>query len=137
MNELDRAGSLRFWSELRRASVLQSEAPVWRISTAPTAAPRVVAAISAYMDCRAFYDWSGGLVWAEVLPTLDAGAADVRRVIATHGGHATLMRAEPHVRAAVEVFQPLEAGLEKLTRRLKAAFDPAGILNPARMYPGI
>jgi glycolate oxidase FAD binding subunit len=97
----------------------------------------VVAALSAYMDCRAFYDWSGGLVWAEVLPTTDAGAADVRRVIATHGGHATLVRAEPHVRAAVEVFQPLEAGLEKLSRRLKASFDPAGILNPGRMYPGL
>jgi len=94
----------------------------------------VVAAISAYMQCRAFYDWSGGLVWAEVLPTTDAGAADVRRVIATHGGHATLIRAEPQVRAAVEVFQPLEAGVERLSRKLKASFDPAGILNPGRMY---
>jgi glycolate oxidase FAD binding subunit len=138
IHELDRPSSLSFWGELRRLSVLQgSDAPVWRISTAPTAAPKVVAAISSYMECRAFYDWSGGLVWAEVLPTLDAGAADVRRVIATHGGHATLIRAEPHVRAAVEVFQPLEAGLDRLSRRLKAAFDPAGILNPGRMYPGI
>ena len=51
-------------------------------------------------------------------------------------GHATLIRAEPDVRAAVEVFQPLEPGLEKLSRRLKAAFDPAGILNPGRMYAG-
>ena len=99
--------------------------------------PKVVAAISAYMECRAFYDWSGGLVWAEVLPTTDAGAADVRRVIATHGGHATLIRAEPQVRAAVEVFQPLEAGLEQLSRKLKAAFDPAGILNPGRMYANL
>jgi glycolate oxidase FAD binding subunit len=115
--------------------VLQgSDAPVWRISTAPSAGPKVVAAISAYMDCKAFYDWSGGLVWAEVLPTTDAGAADVRRVIATHGGHATLIRAEPQIRAAVEVFQPLETGLEKLSRKLKSAFDPAGILNPGRMY---
>jgi len=138
IHELDRPSSLSFWGELRRLSVLQgSDAPVWRISTTPTAAPKVVAAVSAYMECRAFYDWSGGLVWAEVLPALDAGAADVRRVIATHGGHATLIRAEPHVRAAVEVFQPLEAGLDKLSRRLKAAFDPAGILNPGRMYPGV
>jgi glycolate oxidase FAD binding subunit len=138
MHELDRQDSLLFWGELRRLSVLQgSEAPVWRISTTPTAGPKVVAAISAYMECRAFYDWSGGLIWAEVLPTLDAGAADVRRVIATHGGHATLIRAEPHVRAAVEVFQPLEAGLDRLSRRLKATFDPAGILNPGRMYPGV
>jgi glycolate oxidase FAD binding subunit len=40
------------------------------------------------------------------------------------------------VRHGVEVFQPLESGLEKLSRRLKTAFDPAGILNPGRMYPG-
>jgi glycolate dehydrogenase FAD-binding subunit len=136
MHELDRQNSLEFWGELRRLSVLQkSRAPIWRISTSPTAGPKVVAAISAYMECHAFYDWSGGLVWAEVLSTTDAGTADVRRVIATHGGHATLMRAEPEVRAGVEVFQPLEAGPERLSRRVKAAFDPAGILNPGRMYP--
>ena len=137
IHDLDRQNSLLLWGELRRLSVLQrSRSPVWRISTAPAAGHKVVAAISAYMECHAYYDWSGGLVWAEVLSTTDAGAADVRRVIAAHGGHATLIRAEPEVRAGVEVFQPLEAGPEKLSRRLKAAFDPAGILNPGRMYPG-
>jgi glycolate oxidase FAD binding subunit len=136
IEELDRDNSLMFWGELRRLSILQgSTAPIWRISTSPTAGPKVVAAISAYMECHAFYDWSGGLIWAEVLSTTDAGAADVRRVIAAHGGHATLIRAEPEVRAAVEVFQPLEAGVEKLSLKVKAAFDPAGILNPGRMYP--
>jgi glycolate oxidase FAD binding subunit len=136
--DLERGASLQFWSELRRLSVLRgSGAPVWRISTAPTAGPKVVMALSSYMECRAFYNWSGGLVWAEVPPTTDAGAADVRRVIASFGGHATLTRAEPNVRAAVEVFQPLEAGLDRLSRRLKAAFDPAGILNPGRMYAGM
>jgi glycolate oxidase FAD binding subunit len=135
IHDLDEQNSQAFWGELRQLSVLQgSDAPVWRISTSPGAGSTVVAAISAYMECHAFFDWSGGLVWAEVLPTTDAGAADIRRVIATHGGHATLIRAEPQVRAAVEVFQPLEAGLEKLSRKLKAAFDPAGILNPGRMY---
>ncbi|HZT48668.1 MAG TPA: glycolate oxidase subunit GlcE [Hyphomicrobiaceae bacterium] len=135
IHELDDTNSHAFWGELRQLSVLQgSDAHLWRISTSPSAGPKVVAAISAYMEARAFYDWSGGLVWAEVLPTTDAGAADIRRVIATYGGHATLIRAEPQVRAAVEVFQPLEAGLERLSRKLKAAFDPAGILNPGRMY---
>src|SRR6185436_7935595 len=136
--DLERGASQQLWSELRLLSVLRGgDGPIWRISTAPTAGPKVVAAISSFMDCRAFYDWSGGLVWAEVLPTTDAGAADVRRVIAAHGGHATLIRAEPNVRAAVDVFQPLEAGLDRLSRRLKAAFDPAGILNPGRMYAGV
>ncbi len=138
IHDLDRDNSLTFWGELRQLSPLQgSTAPLWRISTAPSVGPKVVAAISAYMEAHAFYDWSGGLVWVEVLPTTDAGAADIRRVIATHGGHATLIRAEPQVRSSVEVFQPLEAGLQKLTRKLKAAFDPAGILNPGRMYANL
>jgi glycolate oxidase FAD binding subunit len=136
--ELERQASAQFWGELRRLSVLRpSDAPVWRISTQPTAGPKVVAALSSYTKAHAFYDWSGGLVWAEVLPTTDAGAADVRRVIASFGGHATLIRAEPQVRAAVDVFQPLEVGLDRLSRRLKVAFDPAGILNPGRMYAGM
>jgi glycolate oxidase FAD binding subunit len=138
ISDLDRDGSLAFWGELRRLSVLPlTDAQVWRVSTAPTAGPAVVKALSSYMDCRAFYDWSGGLIWLEVAAASDAGAADIRRVIAQHGGHATLIRAAPDVRASVDVFQPLEAGVERISRRLKTAFDPAGILNPGRMYAGV
>ena len=135
IHDLDRDNSLAFWQELRGlAPLARSEAPLWRISTAPSSGPSVVAAIARYMECNAFYDWAGGLIWLEILPTTDAGAADIRRVIATHGGHATLIRAGAEVRAAVDVFQPLEVGVEAISRRLKAAFDPAGILNPGRMY---
>lgn len=138
VHELDHASSLAFWDELRQLSVLQrSDAPVWRISTAPCAGPKVVAAISRYMPCGAFYDWSGGLIWVEVLPAADAGAADVRRVVAAHGGHATLIRAEPSVRAAVDVFQPLEPRLSHISRGIKSVMDPGGILNPGRMYADV
>jgi glycolate oxidase FAD binding subunit len=131
---LDHGNSLLFWEELRRLSVFgQSTGQVWRISTAPDRGPKVVAAVTRYMPCRAYYDWSGGLIWLEVTPTSDAGAADIRRVVASHSGHATLIRADASVRAAVDVFQPLEPGIMKLTQRLKATFDPAGILNPGRM----
>ncbi len=135
MIELDHQSSVAFWEELRQLSVLQgTTAPIWRISTAPKQGPKVIAGITRFMECRAFYDWSGGLVWAEVLPTADAGASDIRRVIASNGGHATLIRAEPAIRAAVDVFQPLEPGLADISRKLKGIFDPAGILNPGRMY---
>lgn len=134
IHELDDDGSRAFWGELRELSVLQgSTAPLWRISTTPRAGPAVVAAITRYMDCRAYYDWSGGLVWAEVLDTADAGSADIRRVIAAHGGHATLVRAAPAVRAAIDVFQPLEPGLAEITRGIKAVFDPQDVLNRGRL----
>jgi glycolate oxidase FAD binding subunit len=134
VHDLDNDNSVAFWEELRNLAFFsQSAAQVWRISTAPSRGPKVVEAINSYMACNVFYDWSGGLVWAEVTPTADAGAADVRRVVATHGGHATLVRAEPAVRAAIDVFQPLEPGVLKLAAKLKQVFDPAGILNPGRM----
>ena len=135
VHHLGNDSSLAFWDELRHLSVLQgTTAPLWRISTSPQAGPKVVAAITGFMTCHAWYDWAGGLVWAEVLPTSDAGAADIRRVIATHGGHATLIRAEPAVRATIDVFQPLEPGLGRISAKLKSVFDPAGILNRGRMH---
>lgn len=135
VRQLDDGPSLAFWGELRQLSVLHGGTrPLWRISTTPTAGPKVATAIGRYMAVDAFYDWSGGLIWLEVPDSADAGATDIRRVIAQHGGHATLIRADVGVRAAVDVFQPLDPGVERLTRGLKAAFDPAGILNPGRMY---
>ncbi|MFX9035033.1 hypothetical protein ABTN36_18715, partial [Acinetobacter baumannii] len=82
-------------------SLLQdSTAPLWRISTTPTLGAKLVAAIGNYMKCHAYYDWSGGLIWVEVPSTSDAGVADIRRVVAMHGGHATLIRAPEDVRAS-------------------------------------
>jgi glycolate oxidase FAD binding subunit len=136
--ELDHRDTLEFWGELRRLSVMPNrQTLLWRISTKPTTAPKLVAAIKRYMPAEAFYDWAGGLIWLEVPATADAGTAEIRRVAAIHGGHATLIRAEPSVRASVEVFQPLSPALERLTRQLKLAFDPAGILNPGRMYANV
>ena len=82
------------------------------------------------------YDWSGGLIWLEVTDSGDAGADDIRRVVATLGGHATLIRAEPNVRKIVDVFPPLEAAVQRLSDGVKKAFDPLNILNPGRMYAG-
>ncbi len=136
MHDLDNDHSHRLLGRNPRARVFSAQFDQRRSGASRPrrrSGPKVVAAIQRYMDCRAFYDWSGGLVWLETPPTADAGAADIRRVVATHGGHATLIRAEAGVRAAVDVFQPQEPGALRLMRQLKAAFDPAGILNPGRM----
>ena len=133
--ELELESSLEFWSEVRRFSFFPPNGThLWRISTTPSLGASLVAAVRRHMHVEAFYDWSGGLIWMEVPESADAGATDIRRVIAQYGGHATLIRADVGVRAAVEVFQPLEPGIDRLSRKLKASFDPAGILNPGRMH---
>ncbi len=135
MHIVDTAGSIAFWQETRMLTSMQgSTHPLWRISTSPKLGPAVVSAMARYMQVEAVYDWSGGLIWVEVPSSADAGATDIRRVIALHGGHATLIRGDAAVRSAIEVFHPLDPGVERLTRRLKSTFDPAGVLNPGRMY---
>jgi glycolate oxidase FAD binding subunit len=132
---IEQAESQALWAELRRLSVVTySDSLLWRISTAPKTGPKIVAQIRRQMPAEAFYDWSGGLIWLETPVSADAGAADIRRAMAVHGGYATLVRAAPEIRAAVEVFHPLSPGVERLTRGLKAVFDPDGLLNPGRMY---
>ena len=111
--------------------------PIWRVSVRPGYGPRVAAAARAAFPARILYDWGGGLVGIAGGAGKDAGAAVVRGAVAAVGGHATLVRAADDVRLAVDVFEPLDAPLMALTRKLKATFDPAGILNPGRMYAGI
>ncbi|MGA7546158.1 MAG: glycolate oxidase subunit GlcE [Methyloceanibacter sp.] len=136
--ELDTERSRRFWSEVKSLKMFQgSERPLWRISIAPSRAAKLVGIIARTLDIRTVYDWSGGLVWLETELTSDAGAVEIRRTLAEFGGHATLIRAEPGTRASLDVFQPLDPPLMALSAKLKAAFDPVGILNPGRMYPGI
>ncbi len=134
--ELDPEETFGLWSEFRTLSVMpfSTYTSLWRISTLPTKAPEIVAAIQKFMHAVAFYDWSGALVWLEVPAAADAGAADVRRAVAVRGGHATLIRAEPEIRSTVDVFEPLKPEIERLTRGIKSAFDPNGLLNRGRMY---
>jgi glycolate oxidase FAD binding subunit len=48
-----------------------------------------------------------------------------------------LVRAGEETRRQVPVFEPQAPALAALTRRVKASFDPKGILNPGRMYAGL
>lgn len=138
ISELDDARSETFWRDIRSLAFLKgSDSQIWRLSVPPDRGAKVVAAITAHMDCQAAYDWSGGLIWLAAAPSKDAGVTEIRRAVAMSGGHATLLRAEPAVRAAIDVFQPLEATAAMLSSRIKTAFDPDGILNPGRMYPGV
>jgi glycolate oxidase FAD binding subunit len=124
------------WQAVRDATLLLDyrDRAIWRISTAPTRGPDLAGQIAQVLDARWFYDWGGGLIWLATPPEGDAGASVIRAATQTFGGHATLIRAPSDVRANVAVFQPQADPVMRITRGIKASFDPAGILNPGRMY---
>ena len=41
------------------------------------------------------------------------------------------------MRVAVDVFTPEPAALAALTKRVRAGFDPRGVLNAGRMWAGV
>ena len=131
--------SRSMWRTIRDVRPLaeRSYQPVWRISTAPTRGAALAQTIVAATGGTYFFDWAGGLIWIAIPGSRDAGAAVVRRSVAEAGGHATLIRAPAAIRAAVNVFEPQDAGVAALTKRVKDSFDPKGILNPGRMWAGV
>jgi glycolate oxidase FAD binding subunit len=142
MSALDGAASRTLWRAIRdvlpfAASAANPDPPVWRISTAPLNGPDVAAYIARQAEAEFFFDWAGGLIWVQLPPTGDGGAALVRSAVAAHGGHATLIRAAGAVRASAAVFQPLDPVTATISKRIKESYDPKGVLNPGRMYPGV
>jgi len=133
--ELDTERSKAFWGEVRTLKMFQDMPnPLWRVSTKPSVAAKVINNLARKIDIKAAYDWSGGLIWVETPALTDGAAVDLRRTLAEFGGHATLIRAEAATRAGMDMFEPLDPPLAALSAKLKHAFDPLGILNPGRMY---
>ena len=120
------------------ASRTSADQPLWRVSTAPARGAELARIVAGATDATWLYDWAGGLLWISVADAGgDAGAAAVRGAVAVCGGHATLVRAPAALRAAVEPFEPLDAGLAALTKRVKEGFDPKGVFNTGRMWAGV
>jgi len=142
IEELHSANSRAFWAELRDATPFARDRSlaVWRLSLPPASGPGFTARVQGPLGAQYWYDWGGGLVWLG-LPLAgdagaDAGAAILRQALAPSGGHATLMRAPDPLRAAVAPFEPESPGVKRLSARIKASFDPRGVLNPGRMVAG-
>jgi glycolate oxidase FAD binding subunit len=123
----DRGGA--FWRSVREQTqpfFLAAANPgstLWRLSVKSTAP-------YTDLDGDQLIEWGGALRWLHA--TQRTNVARVREWASGHGGHATLYRAADK---SAGVFQPLSDPLHALHRRLKAAFDPAGVLNPGRLYP--
>jgi glycolate oxidase FAD binding subunit len=114
-----------FWRELneQRRQFFAGETPLWRLSLPPATPPMA-------LPGKWLIDWGGAQRWLMA----DVPAADVRRAATDAGGQATLFRGGDR---AGEVFPPLPPALAALHRRVKQSFDPAGILNPGRLYPDL
>ena len=119
--EADPEGA-RYWEELRehRSAFFAGEAPLWRISVPQTTPPL-------FEGHAQVVDWGGGIRWLR-------GPHDsfsIRSEAERRSGHATLFRGGER---SAGIFHPLQPAIARIHRRLKAAFDPAGILNPGRLY---
>jgi glycolate oxidase FAD binding subunit len=136
---LDEKNSHALWRSVRQVKPFAGDAaharPLWRISTAPSQGHAIAAAITP--AAQMFYDWAGGLLWVAMPFADEPDAGSIRAAVRSVGGHATLVRAPAALRASVEVFEPQEAALRALSKRVKEGFDPKGVLNPGRMWAGV
>lgn len=108
-----------FWRSVREQdhAFFSRPGPLWRLSLPPTAP------VDRGLGEQVI-DWGGAQRWLYSEQPLWEIAQQV-------GGHATQYRGGDRS----QVFQSLPPSLLALHRRLKAAFDPNGILNPGRLYP--
>jgi len=122
-----------FWQGLRDQTdpffvaaddaIEHQDATLWRLSL-PQTAPLLGLAGDELIE------WHGAQRWlATALP-----APLVRDAAAAVGGHATAFRTRDK---SAGVFTPLTPPLRAIHERLKRSFDPKGILNPGRLYPGL
>jgi glycolate oxidase FAD binding subunit len=115
---LEGAMSRGFWLQVREADALAKDPrPLWRLSLPPADGWRAAQALGG----ETLYDWAGGLVWL----LSDADPAAVRAKARALSGHALCLR-------GASAFGTLEPALAALNARVKAAFDPLGVLNPGR-----
>lgn len=113
------------WSALREQTddFFAGDEPLTRVALPPTTADLGVGAPQ-------LIEWGGAQRWLR-------GAIDLaalREQAAALGGNVCAFRGHA---PGTGVFQPLPEAQLRLQRNLKSGFDPAGIFNPGRLYPGL
>jgi glycolate oxidase FAD binding subunit len=134
VSRLDADDTKNLWREIRDVMPYAdgTARPLWRVSMAPSEAWKLVAGLRLRAGIDAYYDWQGGLVWMRM--EADPEAEVLRHGIRTlGGGHATLLRAAPQIRAEVASFEPQAPAVALLSARVRAKLDPHGIFNPGLM----
>jgi glycolate oxidase FAD binding subunit len=113
----------RFWDGIREQTdpFFAGDEPLWRLAVPSTTPPLGLAG-------RELVEWGGSLRWLKSR----AEVRTIRERCAHAGGHATLFRGGDK---SIAVFHPLAPALARIHARLKAEFDPHGVLNRGRLYP--
>jgi FAD/FMN-containing dehydrogenase len=128
--ELEPAAALQWWRDVRDQrhgffalsdDDLGRGECLWRLAVPDSAPPLGLPGVR-------FIEWGGAQRWYRTA----ASADHIRSAAAAVGGHATLVRGADKSAGA---FAPVTGPLMQVHRRLKQAFDPAGIFNPGRLYP--
>ncbi len=130
------------WQAIRDVAPFALSGPlgdrvVWRIACPPAAGAAIGKGLQRTTGGEVIYDWGGGLIWLAVSAAHDGFEGAVRAPLKAAGAHATLIRGSEELRSRVPVFEPMEAGVAALNRRLKASFDPKALFNRGRMSPEI
>ena len=122
-DEMKQTG-MDYWLELNehRLSFFDDDLPLFRL---------VVPAASPYetISGECITDWGGALRWIKTPLQFD----QVQQQAGKLGGTASIYR---NGAVGEEVFSPLPEQLLDLHKRIKKVMDPAGILNPGRLYRG-
>eukprot|EP01037_Dinobryon_pediforme_P008878 gene8878-8967_t len=135
---LDDGATRALWHAIGAAAPLGAtpEQAIWRVSVRPSSGPKVAEAAAAAIGANWFMDWGGGLVWIAGSATA-AAHAEIRQIARREGGSWILFRGPETLRAALDVIPAESVPLARISQRVKAAFDPKGILNPGRMRAGL
>jgi glycolate oxidase FAD binding subunit len=135
---LPQADSEALWGRIRDVDLLaHTSGDIWKLSCAPASAPAIVAAMEPTFETTFYADWAGGLLWFAGPSGVEFGTALRAALMGHGGGHAQLLFDRAMNKTRVPVFQPLPPAQASLTKRVKAAFDPLGVLNFGRMHNGM
>lgn len=111
-----------YWRDLTnfKLGFFQGDGRLWRVNVAPMSE-------NLRVNAGQLIDWGGAQRWLKT----DEPPTDLRARAVQLGGFADCFSAD----SDVATFHPLDGTLLTANKQLKAALDPAGILNPGRLYP--
>jgi glycolate oxidase FAD binding subunit len=130
---LDPTFAAASWFDVRTPNQLAEAEVLWRVLTPASAGADLIAALGDLVDGYVL-DWAGGLQWIGLPASLDPER--LRRVVASLGGHATLVRAPEALKQTASAFHPEPSGVAELSARVRAAFDPSGVFQSNRFSGG-